>query len=1275
MKHHALLGLILWTLASAAGTAWGYYLDTPHNESNGIYCYTCHELPAFRATDWAAKRAVNPDNTMLNAVCLSCHAEAAAHNGPTMQMHSSATSAGTHGTWTTECTQCHDVHFQGQLDWATTENNKLFLAEGLFNTGIQTWLFDSNDPQGEGYGTTIVGISAVSGQAGWTDTTQWSAKGGHRDADKATDHSRGLILVTDRTNHPETFEIIAVNGNVIKVKGKMIKGVIDGGSFGVFYGQSLKSSVMPNGGTSANDYRDVKFFAPNIFPGDSGGYVDLTPSASKPVGLCQVCHDSTSAWKSDNTGASHHSDTDCDSCHNIVDAIPPVAANGSFIISASSGTTSESGTTATFTVRLGSQPTANVTIPVSTSDPSEGSVAPASLTFTNANWNTDQTITVTGASDILADGPITYSILLGLAASTDSKYNGLDPADVSVTNSDVRAASFVISASSGNTSESGTTATFTVRLGSQPTANVTIPMSSADLTEGTVSPTSLTFTNADWNTDQTVTVTGVSDGIPDGDVAYSISLGTTTSTDTLYNGLDPADVTVTNLDIPSAGFIISASSGNTSESGATATFTVRLNSSPTANVTIPVSSSDTTEGTVAPSSLTFTNTNWNTDQIVTVTGVSDGIPDGDVAYSIFLGTTTSTDSLYNGLDPADVAVTNTDIAAGEPGVVVSSLSGNPDESGGTATFTVRLGSLPTGAVTITVSSSNPNEGTVSPTLLTFTPANGTTAQTVTVTGVDDSIEDGNQTFSIVLGVASSPDSNYNNLNPDDVSVTNVDIVDAYGVTPAISAGNNHNLVLANDGSVWGWGNCFDGQLGINPSACASGVVLPRQLEISKAAAVSAGYFFSAIIKKDKTLWTSGSNEYGKLGHAGTTTFAQVEGLTDVKTVVAGTNHALALRNDGTVWAWGYGETGALGNNIKASTQSPVQAGGDLTGKSIAGLALGIYHSLAFDNSGIAYAWGSNGKEQLGFGGGLGDALSTATPTAISTLSLVTLIGAGQYQSFAYGKKASVDAYGWGNNTNNLLGISTLLPKEPTTTPTALNTFSSSVMPSKLDSGFQHSVALVGTTVYTWGDNDYLDSGVESFDNRGALGTGFETDIQTGPALAFATGGAALDVNAGSNYTLVLLNDGRLMTSGKNDAAQLGSNEIDFGIGDRYTVTPVYVEDPGDLGKLATGGSNIPFYAYRPILAGYPATSSPSATATVAVCPGTLLAPANCGPITHYKYSTNNGSSWSAATSIATPISLTGLSAGSVNLWVKGMSNANTEIQTDSSAVKIAWTVN
>jgi subtilisin-like proprotein convertase family protein len=90
-------------------------------------------------------------------------------------------------------------------------------------------------------------------------------------------------------------------------------------------------------------------------------------------------------------------------------------------------------------------------------------------------------------------------------------------------------------------------------LDSQPTADVTIAVSSSDTGEGTVSSSSLRFTPdrdvaGGWNVPQTVTVTGVDDPDPDGSVAYTIVLAPASSTDATYNGLDPTDVAVTNQD-------------------------------------------------------------------------------------------------------------------------------------------------------------------------------------------------------------------------------------------------------------------------------------------------------------------------------------------------------------------------------------------------------------------------------------------------------------------------------------------------------------------------------------------------------------------------------------------------------------------------------------------------------------------------------------------------------------------------------------------------------
>ena len=85
---------------------------------------------------------------------------------------------------------------------------------------------------------------------------------------------------------------------------------------------------------------------------------------------------------------------------------------------------------------------------------------------------------------------------------------------MSVTNTDDDAVGITVSTISGlNTTEAGGAATFTVVLASQPTADVSVALSSGDTSEGTVAPAALTFTAATWNVAQTVTVTGVNDAV------------------------------------------------------------------------------------------------------------------------------------------------------------------------------------------------------------------------------------------------------------------------------------------------------------------------------------------------------------------------------------------------------------------------------------------------------------------------------------------------------------------------------------------------------------------------------------------------------------------------------------------------------------------------------------------------------------------------------------------------------------------------------------------
>ena len=251
-------------------------------------------------------------------------------------------------------------------------------------------------------------------------------------------------------------------------------------------------------------------------------------------------------------------------------------------------TTTEAGGTAAFTVALKKKPTASVVIGVASSDSTEGVVAVDALTFTAGAWDAPQTVTVTGVDDDVDDGDRTYAVALSPAVSDDPGYSGADPADVILTNANDDVAGITVTPTAGlilsqtgvtrleagapangvpasklalATSEAGVSVTFTVALDTRPVSDVTLHLSSSDPSEGQVSPEALTFTPGDdaaagkraasshgaWDAPQTVTVTGVPDDLRDGDVEYTIILSPAVSRDAKYHGMDPDDVTITNV--------------------------------------------------------------------------------------------------------------------------------------------------------------------------------------------------------------------------------------------------------------------------------------------------------------------------------------------------------------------------------------------------------------------------------------------------------------------------------------------------------------------------------------------------------------------------------------------------------------------------------------------------------------------------------------------------------------------------------------------------------
>ncbi len=449
--------------------------------------------------------------------------------------------------------------------------------------------------------------------------------------------------------------------------------------------------------------------------------------------------------------------------------------------------TTEDGEQATFDVRLNSEPTANVVVAVASLHVTEAVTSETSLTFTPDNWSALQRVTVTGRNDDLADGEQGFVIALGPVTSTDAAYAALDPVDVTGSNLDNDSAGIKVAftpATGLTTTEAAGTATFTVVLTSQPTASVSIGVSSSAPTEGKVSASSVDFTTTNWASPQTVTVTGQDDSVADGNQPYTILLAKPNTTDAAYAAIDPTDVPVTNTDNDSAGVTVSPTSKlTTGEDGTKASFTVKLNSQPKADVNIKVKSLKTTEATVSASSLDFTTANWNAPQTVTVTGVDDAKADGGQLFTIEVGPVTSTDTAYSALDPSDVTGTNVDNDTATAKVTL--LGGQKTtEGGGQTSFSVVLGAEPSADVTFAVSTDGA-EATTSTQLLRFTPSNWGTAQTVTVTGVDDSFDDGDVDYLVVLAAGTSSDPSFHGLDPADVSLVNVDD-DTAGVTIAMT---------------------------------------------------------------------------------------------------------------------------------------------------------------------------------------------------------------------------------------------------------------------------------------------------------------------------------------------------------------------------------------------------------------------------------------------------------------------------------------------------------
>jgi hypothetical protein len=431
--------------------------------------------------------------------------------------------------------------------------------------------------------------------------------------------------------------------------------------------------------------------------------------------------------------------------------------------------TTERGGTASFRIALGTQPTQDVVLLLASSDPTEGTVATASITFPAAAWDIEQEVIVTGVDDDEMDGPQTYTIGIDPSLSPDDLYRAAEIVTVSLTNSDDETPGVTVSPARGlTTTEAGGTASFMVVLNTRPSGPVSIGLSSSNTAEGTIAPDNISFDDQSWSVPQSVTITGVDDTLDDGDVEFSVIIDPALSADPAYAGVDADDVTAVNVDDEASGIDIAPANGLvTSESGEAAVIMVRLRSPPAGVVQVDFMSTDPSEGTVEPAQLDFGAEDWSTPKIVTITGVDDELSDGPIGYQI-LTAALSSDPQYAGIDPIDLFVTNADNDTS--GITIAPTALQVSEDSRSGNFTVQLTTMPTADVSIALSSSDGTEAMVAPAALTFTPSNWTTPQTVTVTAVNDDVDDGDVALSIVTAPAVSADQSYANFDPQNVSI-------------------------------------------------------------------------------------------------------------------------------------------------------------------------------------------------------------------------------------------------------------------------------------------------------------------------------------------------------------------------------------------------------------------------------------------------------------------------------------------------------------------------
>ena len=444
----------------------------------------------------------------------------------------------------------------------------------------------------------------------------------------------------------------------------------------------------------------------------------------------------------------------------------------------------EEGATVTYTVVLDTAPTGDVTVTIGGATDNDLALDKTSLTFTTTDWDTPQTVTVTAEQDDDAVDEPVVNLTHNVSSTVDNAYDGTIVDSVSVTVIDDDTVGVTVSPTAV-TVVGGRSNEYSVVLDTEPAGDVSVTIAGLTTTDLSLDKTSLTFTTSDWSTAQTVKATALEEAAP-GTVTLTHTVSS--AADGEYDGVSADSVAVTILEardepVVQVGVTTSDQELTVAE-GESKTYRIVLSSQPAGVVTVSIGGIAQTDLSLSAIPLTFTTSNWNTAQTVTVTADQDDDAVDDTA-TLTHTVSSPDDGDYDGLSAGGVSVTVTDDDS--VGVTISDTSLSMEE-GDSAAYTVVLTSEPAGDVTVAIEGITDTDLSPDNASLIFTAQNWSIPQTVTVTAEHDTDAVDEPQVTITHSVSSTDDPTYDGLNVGSIVVTVTDDDDV-GVTVSFKQGS------------------------------------------------------------------------------------------------------------------------------------------------------------------------------------------------------------------------------------------------------------------------------------------------------------------------------------------------------------------------------------------------------------------------------------------------------------------------------------------------------